>query len=268
MLVPPSVCQGCGGWWHRAPCGGKRHAVQFISPTFSPPPSAPHRALAPQREGGSAEPTAEDQAAAALGLMQGGDSQDQVLSIEELAERFNVSTKTISRWRDHGLVAQRTSLAGRRRVGFLVSDGRAVHAASNPSRIERGSRFSQLSEEEHDKIVSWARRLAAVGALPGRRPPADRQQARPQRRDDSLHDQAARSGASRDRPSFRLPTAGCGRRAAAASTSIYLGGESVESIARRYRRSKASIYRVILAQRAEHVKQLPLDFMPNAAVRP
>ena len=32
---------------------------------------------------------------------------DEVLSIEELARRFTVSTKTISRWRDHGLVAQR-----------------------------------------------------------------------------------------------------------------------------------------------------------------
>ena len=27
----------------------------------------------------------------------------EVLSIEELAKRFNVSTKTISRWRAHGL---------------------------------------------------------------------------------------------------------------------------------------------------------------------
>ena len=32
---------------------------------------------------------------------------EPVLSIEELAKRFNVSTKTISRWREHGLVAQR-----------------------------------------------------------------------------------------------------------------------------------------------------------------
>ena len=42
---------------------------------------------------------------------------DEVLSIEELANRFNVSTKTISRWREHGLVAQRHVVGGRRRVG-------------------------------------------------------------------------------------------------------------------------------------------------------
>jgi RNA polymerase primary sigma factor/RNA polymerase sigma factor len=45
---------------------------------------------------------------------------------------------------------------------------------------------------------------------------------------------------------------------------FYVQGEPVESIAKRYRRSKASIYRVILSQRAEHVMQLPLDYIPNA----
>ena len=44
----------------------------------------------------------------------------------------------------------------------------------------------------------------------------------------------------------------------------HLAGELVESIARRYHRSKASVYRVILSQRAEHVMHLPLDMMPNA----
>ena len=64
---------------------------------------------------------------------------EQVLSIEELARRFSVSTKTISRWRDHGLVAQRYTVDGRRRVGFLAS---AVERfiRENPLRIERGIR--------------------------------------------------------------------------------------------------------------------------------
>ena len=44
----------------------------------------------------------------------------------------------------------------------------------------------------------------------------------------------------------------------------HLAGESVDTIARRYHRSKASIYRVILSQRAAHMMELPLDFMPNA----
>jgi RNA polymerase primary sigma factor/RNA polymerase sigma factor len=151
---------------------------------------------------------------------------DEVLSIEDLARRFNVSTKTISRWRSHGLVAQRYVVDGRRRVGFLASTvDRFMH--DNPLRIERGAKFSQLSGDEHDKIMGWAKRLAVAGAFP------------------------AADG--------RLRPESCAR-----IYQHHLRGEAVDSIARRYNRSKASIYRVILTQRAEHIQQLPLDFMPNA----
>lgn len=187
---------------------------------------------------------------------------EQVLSIEDLARRFNVSTKTISRWRDHGLVAQRYDVGGRRRVGFLASTVERF-IATNPMRIERGSRFSQLSTEEHEKIVGWARRLAMAGACP-----ADVHRRIAQRLGRSVetirytlkrHDQ--------EHPESAIFPAADGRLRPESCARIYqhhLHGEPVESIARRYHRSKASIYRVILGQRAEHIRQLPLDLIPNA----
>jgi RNA polymerase sigma factor (sigma-70 family) len=187
---------------------------------------------------------------------------EEVLSIEELARKFNVSTKTISRWRDHGLVAQRYVVGGRKRVGFLSS---AVERfmASNPMRIERGSRFSQLSEDEHEKIISWARRLALAGACP-----ADVHRRIAKRLDRSV--ETIRYTIKRfdqEHPETAVFPASDGRLRPESCARIYqhhLRGEPVESIARRYHRSKASIYRVILAQRAEHILQLPLDYIPNA----
>jgi RNA polymerase sigma factor (sigma-70 family) len=187
---------------------------------------------------------------------------EPVLSIEELAKRFNVSTKTISRWREHGLVAQRYTVAGRKRVGFLAS---AVERfmRSNPHRIERGSRFSQLSADEHDKIISWARRLSAAGACP-----ADvhrRIATKLSRSVETIrytikrHDQEHPESAVFAGSDGRLRPESCMR-----IYQHYLHGEAVESIAKRYRRSKASIYRVILSQRADHIAQLPLDLIPNA----
>ena len=46
---------------------------------------------------------------------------EQVFTVEELARQFNVSTKTISRWRALGLVSRRLVFDGRKRVGFLRS---------------------------------------------------------------------------------------------------------------------------------------------------
>ncbi|MFM9058013.1 MAG: sigma-70 family RNA polymerase sigma factor [Planctomycetaceae bacterium] len=187
---------------------------------------------------------------------------DSVLSIEELARRFNVSTKTISRWREHGLVAQRFTVSGRRRVGFLAS---AVDAfvRSNPLRIERGSRFSQLSDDEHGRIISWARRLALAGACPAdvHRRIAGRlgRSVETIRYTIKRHDQEHPDDAVFPAADGRLRPESCAR-----IFQHHLRGEPVESIARRYHRSKASIYRIILAQRAEHVLQLPLDHIPNA----
>jgi RNA polymerase primary sigma factor/RNA polymerase sigma factor len=187
---------------------------------------------------------------------------DEVLSIEDLARRFNVSTKTISRWRSHGLVAQRYVVDGRRRVGFLASTvDRFMH--DNPLRIERGAKFSQLSGDEHDKIMGWAKRLAVAGACPAdvHRRIAQRlgRSAETIRYTIKRHDQEHPDAAVFPAADGRLRPESCAR-----IYQHHLRGEAVDSIARRYNRSKASIYRVILTQRAEHIQQLPLDFMPNA----
>lgn len=189
-------------------------------------------------------------------------TDEQVLTLEELARRFTVSTKTISRWREHGLVAQRYTVSGRRRVGFLASTVERFIRA-NSSRIERGRRFSQLSGEEHDRIIAWSRRLAAAGASP-----ADVHRRIAKRLDRSVetirytlkrYDQEHPDTAVFGVTDGKLRPETCGR-----IYQHHLRGEPVESIARRYHRSKASIYRVILSERADHVRHLPLDFMPNA----
>src|SRR5438128_2096727 len=47
---------------------------------------------------------------------------EPVLRIEDVSERFNVSSKTIQRWRRRGLPGRRFIFAdGKRRVGFLLS---------------------------------------------------------------------------------------------------------------------------------------------------
>ncbi|MHB8897889.1 MAG: helix-turn-helix transcriptional regulator, partial [Thermoguttaceae bacterium] len=93
------------------------------------------------------------------------DVPEPVLTVEELSRRFRVSTKTISRWRQQGLVSRRFVFAGRKRVGFLES---SVHrfVQHNAERVRRGAQFSQLTADEREKIVDYARRLAQKGGCP------------------------------------------------------------------------------------------------------
>ncbi|MCA9262044.1 MAG: RNA polymerase subunit sigma-70, partial [Planctomycetales bacterium] len=90
------------------------------------------------------------------------EAPEPVHTVEDLSRMFNVSTKTISRWRDQGLVSRRFVCDGRKRVGFLHSSVERF-VARNRDRVRRGERFSQLSEDERTEIIERARRTAATG---------------------------------------------------------------------------------------------------------
>src|SRR5262249_43470915 len=69
------------------------------------------------------------------------DAGEPVHTVEELSKMFNVSTKTISRWREQGLVSRRFVFDGKRkRVGFLRSSVERF-VAHNTERVRRGERF-------------------------------------------------------------------------------------------------------------------------------
>ena len=86
---------------------------------------------------------------------------DGIVEFEDLSRKFNVSAKTIQRWRKQGLFALKYVYPdGRRRLGFLESVV-ASFAAANREKVDRSAAFSQLSEEEKMAIVALARKLAA-----------------------------------------------------------------------------------------------------------
>jgi len=186
---------------------------------------------------------------------------EPVMTVEELSRKFNVSTKTISRWRQQGLVSRRFVFDGRKRIGFLQSSvDRFV--SENRDRVIRGSRFSQLSDEEKDDIVSRARRLARAGGC----------QSEVARRI------AERSGRSvetirytlrqfdREHPDLAIFPETTGPLTDELKNKIYQNyrrGTSVEVLAKRFCRTKTTIYRVINEMRARRLAELPLDFIPN-----
>jgi RNA polymerase primary sigma factor len=61
-----------------------------------------------------------DYFSAAAGVPASADGE-RVLTVDELAQRFRLSKRTVSRWRRRGLVGRRFLCDGRRRIGFLRS---------------------------------------------------------------------------------------------------------------------------------------------------
>lgn len=186
---------------------------------------------------------------------------ERVLTIEELAARFNVSTKTISRWRRLGLISRRFVMDGRKRVGFLESSVNRF-VAENSDKVRRGAQFSQLTEPERDRIILRARRLAQAGGSPAE---IVRRIARKTSRSPETIRYTLKQF-DQDHPDLAIFPDNHGPIRVETKRKIfqqYHRGESVEALSRRFCRTRASIYRIIAEMRAQRIFELPLDFIPN-----
>lgn len=89
-------------------------------------------------------------------------TDEPVLTIEDVTARFNVTSKTIQRWRRRGLPARRFIFNdGKRRVGFLLGSVERFFS-EHQDQVTRGMNFSQVGDEEKQEILRRARKLAAM----------------------------------------------------------------------------------------------------------
>ncbi len=187
---------------------------------------------------------------------------EPVLTVDAVSQRFQVSTRTVSRWRRQGLVGRRFVIGGRTKVGFLESSV-VRFVADHRDQVDRGSRFKQLSDEERDDIVRRARRLAGVEGTTlaevarriakkmGRAPETVR---------------LALKAYDRDHPDRSLfgPTAPpLDEPAKAQIYRQYRRGVSAEVLAREFGRTRSSVYRIINEMRALRILATKLEAMPH-----
>lgn len=186
---------------------------------------------------------------------------ERVVTTEELAARFGVSTKTVARWRRQGLVSGRFVLDGRRRVGFLESSvDRFVK--QNEDRVRRGAQFSQLSHEQRDRICARARRLFRAGASPAE---VFKRLARKTGRSVETIRYTLKQHDRRHPASPILPAAHAALSDETKQRIVqeHQRGQGLAALAKRYGQSKALIERVVLQARARRLQELPLDYVPN-----
>ena len=88
------------------------------------------------------------------------DLPDGTRTLTELSEHWEVSRKTIERYRRLGLIARRVDRGSGRRA--LVFSARTVEhfEQTRAKRLKRASGFTRLTEDERAKALRWARRYA------------------------------------------------------------------------------------------------------------
>ncbi len=189
-----------------------------------------------------------------------------VFTVDELSKRFNVSTKTISRWRQQGLVSRKFIFdGGRKRVGFLHTSVDQF-SKTNREKVQRGERFSQLTNEDRIEIIDRARRLARAGGCPAE---VTRRIAKNMSRSVETIRYTIKQF-DQDNPQIAVFPDQTGPLNLEMKERIYaefVAGKSADAIATRYCRTKTTIYRVVNEVRAQMIMDLPLDYMDNDEFR-
>jgi RNA polymerase sigma factor (sigma-70 family) len=184
--------------------------------------------------------------------------QEPVLTLEQLSEKLHVTTKTLNRWRKRGLIGVPILCNGRRQVGFLHSVV-GPYLDTNKERVAQSGRFSQMSEQEKDEILRRARRLARVSATTLTE--VSRRIARKLGRSTEAVRYTIKNF-DRRHPELALFPAVHGPLDTDAKQLIFNSfrrGIAVDALARRFQRTRTSIYRVVNEMRARRLLDLPLD---------
>ena len=192
----------------------------------------------------------------------GEDIAEPVVTIEEISTRWNVTTKTIRRWRKFGLVGRRVVAEGKQQLAFAQSVIERF-LTDHSARIEKGSRFSQMTAAEREDILCQAKSLAGftgatlkevsrrIARRLGRSAEAIRYTIR---NFDKEHPEQA---------VFPEVTGPLDESAKENIFSSYQKGVAVELLAKRYNRTRTSVYRVIHEMRAQRLLDLPLDYVAH-----
>lgn len=198
------------------------------------------------------------------GVVIGPEQQaEPVLTVEAVSRRYNVSTRTVNRWRRQGLFARRFLIAGRPKVGFVQSSV-ARFVADHQAQVDRGTRFRHLTDDEKDEIIRRARRMAQTADGSRLTEVARRIAEKMDRSPETIR--LTLKAYDREHPDRAIFTPTAGPLDAEAKARVYRLhrlGVPVDNLARQFGRTRSSIYRIITETRARRILEVKLDFIDH-----
>ncbi|MCY2938497.1 MAG: sigma-70 family RNA polymerase sigma factor [Planctomycetota bacterium] len=187
----------------------------------------------------------------------------EVLTQEELALRLAVSQRTLRRWQTLGLEGTRAVVDGKSRLLFNITEVERF-VARNAARVERGARFERMEEDEKQSILRGAGRLVARGIpLLAASKVLARRFGRAVETMRALLKQHDRENP--EQAFYPKRTGPLDERSKLEIFTQYRRGQPVETLARRYHRTRNTMYRVIHEVAAQRLVDQPLDLIGHAS---
>ena len=186
---------------------------------------------------------------------------EPVLTVDQVGERLNISTKTVSRWRNRGLPGRWFFVNGRKRLGVLESSLQEF-IRLHPDEVGRGKSFSQMSDIEKESVICSAREMALDGhcLTEVSRRLAERFGRAVETIRYTLRDYDSRYP---ENAIFGSPDSPISMEHKELAYSLYLRGVAVADLAKRFSRSRAEIHSLLAEVRAARLKAVVVEFIDS-----
>lgn len=184
---------------------------------------------------------------------------EPMLTLDQVSKNLKVSTKTVSRWRDKGLVTRKVIFNGRRKVAVRASLLNRF-LEQHKDDVEKGAKFSQMTDEERALIIERARRLAK--ASPDRFMDICRRVARKFGRSvEAVRYTIKRHDQTQGEPVFPQQRPAMKDDDRSAIYSSFRRGFSVEALANKFQRTRTAVLRIVNEVRAHRLLKEPVAYI-------
>jgi len=190
------------------------------------------------------------------------DQHEKIYTIEQLAQNFHISGRTILRWRKHGLVPLKYVFQdGKKRFGFPQSTVDKF-TAENPEVLATANFFHRLSKKEKQDIIQ---RAAGLKTSSLSRQRIIRQiAAETNRAVETIRYTLIRHEKSRPRKHPLTRTNSPITAADAAKIyKLHKQGRTITELQKGFRRSRSSIYRIIKQRRTRALLARRIEFVTS-----
>lgn len=190
--------------------------------------------------------------------------KEKIYSIAELTAKFNVSSKTIQRWRKRGMMGWVYLFDdGKKRVGFSES---AVEdfLAKNPSLVTNAGSFSKLTDKQKQRIIDLAREIY-LAERRSRYQIILKVAAKTKRAKETIRYTLINfEKQNPDSKLFDRPSGVIGSAEAKQIYKLYKRQTSIADLMEKFDRSRSSIYRIINQRRARELFGMNIEFITSA----
>jgi RNA polymerase sigma factor (sigma-70 family) len=191
------------------------------------------------------------------------DAHEKVYTIDELAERFGVATKTINRWRKRGLVARKFVFPdGAHRFGFLESTVEAF-ARDHADLVTRACKFRRMTSQQRQQAIRTARSLAARTELSRHQIILQVAEKLGVARETIRYTLEQYEKRHKDKPVYQKRMGRLSPTEAAELYRLYRQGVGVQHLMKRFDRSRSSIHRIVNQRRAAALLAHKIAYVPS-----